>query len=224
MNEEISIRSVQHYLYCPHRWGLMEIGQIWAENYFVTRADLLHSRVHDPDRKYALRGKRVFTAVPVYHDGEAYNLYGVVDCLEAAKSADGVPLPGEGGQRCRLCIVEYKPTAPKKQPFHEDDLMQVFAQKLCVDYVFGGDCDAILYYADAKKRVPLPLRENFAEYDRKLKQALREMREYRAAGQIPPVAKGQSCSGCSLRDLCMPSVKKSGSVRARIQKIMEEAE
>lgn len=33
---EISIRSLQHFLYCPHRWGLLEIGKVWAENYFVT--------------------------------------------------------------------------------------------------------------------------------------------------------------------------------------------
>ena len=32
----------------------------------------------------------------------------------------------------------------------EDDLMQVFAQKICVDYVFGCDCDGVIYYADVK--------------------------------------------------------------------------
>ena len=35
----------------------------------------------------------------------------------------------------------------------DDDLMQVFAQKVCVDYVFGGDCDGLIYYADVKKRI-----------------------------------------------------------------------
>ena len=28
---EITIRSIQHYLYCPHRWGLLEIDKAWAE-------------------------------------------------------------------------------------------------------------------------------------------------------------------------------------------------
>ena len=55
INTEITIRSIQHYLYCPHRWGLIEINDCWAENIFVTKANFLHERVHDPDKKYSLR-------------------------------------------------------------------------------------------------------------------------------------------------------------------------
>ena len=81
-NEEITIRSIQHYMYCPHRWGLLEIDKAWAENVFVTKANLMHERVHDPDRHYTARGRKVYTSVPVYNDLEEYNLYGVTDCLE----------------------------------------------------------------------------------------------------------------------------------------------
>lgn len=59
---EISIRMIQHYLYCPHRWGLLEIDKAWAENVFVTKGNLMHERVHDPkniirqrERKYLLQ-------------------------------------------------------------------------------------------------------------------------------------------------------------------------
>ena len=55
---QIAIRSIQHFMYCPHRWGLLEIDQAWAENVFVTKANLLHERVHDPNRHYSVRGKR----------------------------------------------------------------------------------------------------------------------------------------------------------------------
>ena len=79
---EITIRSIQHYMYCPHRWGLLEIDKAWAENIFVTKADLMHERVHDPEKNYTAKGKKVFTSVPVYNDLEEYNLYGVTDCLE----------------------------------------------------------------------------------------------------------------------------------------------
>ena len=79
---EISIRSIQHYLYCPHRWGLIEIDRAWAENYFVTKANLMHERVHDPNQGYLSRGRRVYTSVPVYNDRPEYQLYGVTDCIE----------------------------------------------------------------------------------------------------------------------------------------------
>ena len=217
---QIPIRSVQHYLYCPHRWGLLEIDQAWAENLFVSKANLLHKRVHEPNNHYATKAKKVFTSVPVYCDDAAYCLYGMVDCLEATKTASGINLHGLEG-RYRLCIVEYKPTQPKNKTYNEDDLMQVFAQKICVDYTFGGDCDGVLYYADVRKRIPLPLREHFAEYDQRLKSVLQEMRINLANGSIPPIAKKQKCNGCSMKDLCMPSPQRRQGFRQLLQKIQE---
>ena len=95
---EITIRSIQHYLYCPHRWGLLEIDKAWAENIFVTKANLMHERVHDPERNYTSRGKKVFTSVPVYNDQEKYNLYGVTDCLELTESSSGTAI-NESGEK-----------------------------------------------------------------------------------------------------------------------------
>ena len=218
---EIAVRAFQHYMYCPHRWGLMEIDRAWAENAFVTKANLMHERVHDPDRYYSFRGKKVFTSVSVYNDLEEYNLYGITDCLELKTDPHGVFVDGSN-EKYNITVVEYKPTKPKNQDYHDEDLMQVFAQKLCVDYVFGCDCDAVLYYADVKKRIVLPLKENFAEYDSKLKTLLVEMRGFLKQGKIPQIRKGQKCSGCSMRDLCMPKVKKIRTPRAEIEEIGRE--
>lgn len=217
----ITIRSIQHYLYCPHRWGLLEIDQAWAENAFVTKANLMHERVHDTDRSYTMRGKRVFTSVSVYNDCEEYNLYGKTDCIEATEAEEGVPMDGSR-KKYKLCIVEYKPTRPKSGEYRDDDLMQVFAQKLCVDYIFGSDCDGVLYYADVKKRISLPLRENFSEYDQRLKRLLKEMRKCLEEGRIPPIEKKQNCNGCSMKDLCMPSAQKSVDNQKSIRELLKE--
>jgi CRISPR-associated exonuclease Cas4 len=189
--ESVSIRSVQHFLYCPHRWGLMEIDRAWAENYFVAKANILHERVHTADA-YASRGKQVYTSVSVWNDD--YGLYGVTDCLEEREG--------------QYTIVEYKPTAPKSGAVRPEDAMQVFAQKLCVDQVFSTDCGAVVYYADTKKRVALPLKEQYRPYEQTLRQTLQAMDEYRRRGEIPPIRAGQICSGCSMKDLCLPSASK----------------
>lgn len=220
--EEITIRSIQHYMYCPHRWGLMEIDRAWAENIFVTKANLMHERVHDPDKHYTAKGRKVFTSVPVYNDLEEYNLYGVTDCLELLPDMNGVSIEGSK-EKFRICIVEYKPTKPKDRLYREDDLIQVFAQKICVDYVFGGDADGVIYYSDVKKRVQLPLKENFEKYHAKLKTLLNEMRDRLKKGEIPPVVKGQKCSGCSMKDLCMPSLKPVKKLQFEIEKIERTA-
>lgn len=215
---EITIRSIQHYLYCPHRWGLMEIDKAWAENVYVTKANLMHERVHDTKNSYTTRGRKVFTSVSVYNDLETYNLYGVTDCLELIRDEEnGVSVNGSK-EKYHISIIEYKPTRPKNLEYRDDDLMQVFAQKVCVDYVFGGDCDGIIYYADEKKRVILPLRQNYEEYDTQLKRTLEEMRKYLKEGKIPAIRKGQKCSGCSMKDLCMPSIKTIKNLRSVIEK------
>lgn len=217
---EIPIRSIQHYMYCPHRWGLLEIDKAWSENAFVTKANLMHDRVHNPDRNYISKGKKVYTSVPVYNDLEEYNLYGVTDCLEMTKDKNGISIDGSK-DRYSIRIVEYKPTKPKNKEYHEEDLMQVFAQKICVDYVFGGDCEGVLYYADVKKRIYLPLKENFGVYDNQLKELLAKMRYDFEQGLIPPIRKGQKCSGCSMKDLCMPTIKRPKNFLYEIKKIQE---
>lgn len=218
---EIAIRSIQHYMYCPHRWGLLEIDKAWEENVFVTKANLMHKRVHDPDMHYSSRGKKVYTSVPVYNDKPEYNLYGMTDCLELTPNDDGI-IVDNSNTKYSITIVEYKPTMPKHSQYNEDDLMQVFAQKICVDYVFHCDCDTAIYYADKKKKVQLMLRNDYDKYDFYLKSLLQEMRYNFKNGIIPPIKKGQKCNGCSMKDLCMPSVKKSKSVQKLIENINKE--
>lgn len=215
---EITIRSIQHYMYCPHRWGLLEIDKAWAENVFVTKANLMHERVHDPEKNYTAKGRMIFTSVPVYNDLEEYDLYGVTDCLELTPDENGISIDGKK-EKFRICIVEYKPTKPKGRQYREDDLMQVFAQKICVDYVFGGSCDGVIYYADVKKRIRLPLNEHFEEYSTNLRAVLKEMRSCLEKGEIPPIRKGQKCNGCSMKDLCMPSLNPAQNLQTEIEKI-----
>lgn len=216
-NNEITIRSIQHYVYCPHRWGLIEINRSWTENVYVTKANLMHERVHDPDRHYVSKGKKVFTSVPVYNDLPEYDLYGVVDCLELTECDQGIFVEGLCG-KFEICVVEYKPTESKDGKPRQDDMMQVFAQKICVDHVFNTDCKTVIYYADTKRRLDFSFKENFDEYDTLLKQILEEMRGYLKAGDIPSIKKGQKCSGCSIKDLCMPTLKNLNGFREQIMK------
>lgn len=216
--EEISIRSIQHYMYCPHRWGLMEIDRAWSENFYVTKANLMHERVHDWQSSYSAKGKKVYTSVPVYNDLNEYNLYGVTDCLEFKGRADC----GKENEVQDICIVEYKPTQPKNKAHHEDDVMQIFAQKICVDYTFKCDSKAVIYYADTKKRYELPFEGNYSKYDSELKTLLKEMRLNIADGYIPPINKGQKCNGCSMKDICMPGMRKNKNLSFLIDQIDKE--
>lgn len=193
-----SLRALQHYMYCPHRWGLIYNDCSWAENYFVTKANLMHTRVHDSKQAYTSRKKRVLTSVTVYND--ILNLYGVTDCIEIDSDRNAL----QKQKQPKMTIVEYKPRHPADADYNQDDLMQVFAQKVCVDWVFHCQSEGILYYADTRQRVQLPLKENYDRYYTELLVLLEAIRKHISSGDVPPIRKKQKCRGCSFMNICMP--------------------
>ena len=131
----------------------------------------------------------------------------MTDCIEFVRSKEGVELDGHEG-RFKVRIIEYKPKAPKNEPFNETDAIQVFAQKICADSVWDTDCEAYIYYSDTRKRVELPFDSEYEKYDKMLKELLCEMRKVLDEKKIPLRKKTQKCSGCSMTDICFPKAKK----------------
>lgn len=175
----------------------MEINCSFAENFYVYRGNLVHQNV---DNKKGVRSRGVIheNSVRVYDDN--WGIYGVIDCLELRKNKDGVFI-NEYDDKFSLTIVEYKATAPKKELYRYEDKMQVLAQKICIDSLFYTDCDAYFYYADTKKRVSVEFESE--DYDF-LIQTLIEIRKFTARGKIPPIKHDQHCSGCSIKNICLP--------------------
>ena len=182
--EPVSIREVQHFAYCPHRWGLIHIGCDWSENAFVNRAKLIHERV-DGGKPTALRGSIVERSVQVY---------------DLKPSDHGVFIP-KYRERFALTVIEYKPSVPRSEHALFADRMQLLAQKICADRVFGAECSACFYYADTRKHV----RIRFEKEDQiSLAKILRSIADCRREGRIPPPQKSAFCSGCSMKDICLP--------------------
>lgn len=216
----INIRTIQHFMYCKRRWGLLEINRDWSENAFVVKANILHENVHDGTHSFSDKNKTVRSSVSVYNDKEEYDLYGIADCVEFIKDKNGVEINGLNGLYS-VKLIEYKPTAPAVGEFNETDAIQVFAQKLCADFVWGCNCECFIYYSDKRKRVRLPFDTEFEKYDKTLKALLSEMRGYISENSIPERVKGQKCSGCSLKDICLPK-SADYSVRKEIEKLGRE--
>ena len=134
----LNIRDIQHYMYCPRRFALLCLNRDWNENAFVVKANLLHERVHDGSHEFSDKKKIVRSAVTLYNDLPEYDIFGVTDCVEFFRDKNGVGIEGLEGS-CGVRLVEYKPKAPKGFDFNETDAIQVFAQKLCADFVWGCD-------------------------------------------------------------------------------------
>ncbi len=185
------------------------------ENAFVVKANLGHQNVHSGNSTYK-KDVKIITATDVYNDD--LSLFGVVDALELHKDSKGVEIDG---YKYSITIVEHKPTKPKDKEFHFDDALQVFAQKLCVDYVFKTNAKAVIYYRDVKQRVSLPFEEQYSDYLSEIDSVLQQMRENILSNKIPPIKKGQKCSGCSFKELCIPKINTRYNVKKDIYSVIE---
>ena len=128
----------------------------------------------------------------LYNDLPAYNLYGVADCIEFVKNQKGVKVQGLP-DLYHVKIVEYKPKPPKECAYHETDAIQVFAQKICADFIWG--CDELLC----------------------------EMRQFIDKHEIPLRRKGQKCTGCSMKEMCFYKTAAYSVKKEIFQNVYEEA-
>lgn len=216
-SRSVKIRAIQHFLYCPRRFGLLEINGDWAENASVVMGNIIHERVHSGDRGTCRNGYSM-TAVTLYND--ELDIYGVSDCIEFSPDTNGDYI-GRDGKRYTVTLVEYKPTRPKNGEISLPDSVQVFAQKLCADKVFGCNCRGAVYYADVRKRTLLPFDSEYEKYYELVTGLISQMRDILESGEIPLRKKGQHCSGCSLENVCMPKCE-SYSVKDNIRIMLAE--
>lgn len=197
----IPIRAIQHYAYCPHRWGLNYLEGMWAENAFTVNGNLLHERVHAEKILSKSSSTMSFGGVSIY--SATFGIYGKADLIELAVDSRGTAIENLPG-RYLVRLIEYKPTAPKAGEINAADRLQVYAQYCCVRELFGPCVRTYMYFADTRRRVALTFDEKDHAY---LLRILKEIDTVQKSGSIPPIIPQKGCSGCSMLDICMPRVK-----------------
>gem|GEM_PF-6478163 len=105
--------------------------------------------------------------------------------------------------------VEYKKGSDKTQ---DADEVQLCAQALCLEEML---CCAIpegsLFYGESRRRTRVALDESLRARTLSL---LAELLENQARGHTPSVRAHKGCNACSLKDVCVPRLSRTGSVRA----------
>lgn len=210
----LQLSGLQHFAFCRRQWALIHVEHQWQENLRTVEGDLMHRRAHDE----AARERRGDTLIlrglaVVSHE---LGLAGKCDVVEFHATPGGIALQGEGG----LWLpepVEYKVGRPKAQLADE---LQLCAQAMCLEEML---CCAIpagaLFYGEPRRRTPV-------EFTQELRQAVRdacsEMHQYARRGHTPRARPGKFCKSCSLSELCLPQLTRSGSVANYIRTALEE--
>ncbi|MGR9054006.1 MAG: CRISPR-associated protein Cas4 [Gammaproteobacteria bacterium] len=194
--EPIYLSRLQHYLYCPRQFALIELEDVWTENQFTAEGRVLHERVDRADTEK--RGDiRTVRALRLSHT--ELGIEGVADVVEYRRLADGTEQPFP---------IEYKRGKPKA---HRADEVQLCAQALCLEDMDGADVpEGALFYGAVRRR-------HAVCFDDALRQlTLQTIRACRAIVQsnaTPPAAyQARKCRNCSLIELCHPqNFKRSAS-------------
>jgi CRISPR-associated exonuclease Cas4 len=192
-SDPIPLSALQHHLYCPRQCALIHIERIWSENRFTAEGRLLHDKADQPAVEKR-KGIRTVTAMPLAH--EALGIAGVADVVEFHTAAqDEQPYP-----------VEYKRGKPKA---HRADEVQLCAQALCLEAMFGKPCaEGALYYGKTRRRQTVLLDEALRALTL---QVITETRTLIESGKTPSAKyDAKRCDACSLIDDCQPKLLAHG--------------
>lgn len=137
----------------------------------------------------------------VYSD--SLELLGKCDCIEANKSENGCHIPAVDFP-VQLYPIEYKHGIVRDE---EEYKIQLCAQAMCLEEMFDTEIpEGALFFISSHRRLEIVLDESLRQQTRKLANELHEIRKKLL---VPDAVYSAKCRKCSLKELCMPKVKRT---------------
>ena len=215
-DEYLMISGIQHFKFCRRQWALIHIEQQWAENVHTVTGELMHKKVHDPFLEEKRKDVLVTRALPV--SSRTLGISGECDAVEFHKQEDGVTLHGHRGLY-GIYPIEYKKGKPKLE---EEDILQLAAQAMCLEEMFSAEIpEGALFYGETRRRQTVEITE---ELRQQVREMTAEMHQYYTRRYTPKVKYSRKCNSCSLKDICMPRLGNSASVKEYMKHALEDEE
>jgi CRISPR-associated exonuclease Cas4 len=203
-DELVPISALQHALFCERQYALIHLEQVWEENRFTAEGRVLHERVdaehHESRRLFKQEYGMAVRSLQ-------WGLIGKCDLVELWYAKDGSVE--------KISPVEFKRGRKKADDI---DLVQLCAQVLCLEEMFGIEIDGgQFYYLQEHRRkseaVDTPLRE-------KTTALIERIMKIRETGKTAAAKyEKRKCDNCSMVDLCMP--KSTGSRYKHVDQFIE---
>ena len=215
-DDYLMLSGIQHFKFCRRQWALIHIEQQWAENVHTVVGELMHKKAHDPYLVEKRKDLLVARSLPIA--SRKMGISGECDVVEFHRCEDGVKLHGHRGD-FSVYPIEYKKGKPK---LTEEDRLQLAAQAMCLEEMFSTDIpEGALFYGETRRREAVEITEDLRQEVRNM---FREMHQYFERKYTPKVKYSKSCTACSLKDICLPKLGKSGSVKDYIHQMLKEDE
>ena len=198
--EPIPLSRLSHAGFCLRRAALLTNEQLWAESADTAKGRTEHTRVHT--QRVERRGDHVFLyEQPVF--SRELGVSGKCDCIEAEADSDGCRIPAVDFP-VRLYPVEYKHGRVREEEEYE---IQLCAQAMCLEEMYGTSIPmGAIFYISSHRRYEVPLTMELRD---KVREIIAQIDAFRRDFTVPPAEFGPKCKNCSIRELCMPTVRNS---------------
>ncbi len=210
----LMLSGIHHFKFCRRQWALIHIEQQWAENVHTVVGELMHKKAHDPYLVEKRKDLLIARSLPIA--SREMGVSGECDVVEFHRCEDGIKLHGHRGT-FSVYPIEYKKGKPK---LTEEDQLQLTAQALCLEEMFSTNIpEGALFYGETRRREVVEITDALRQ---EVRDMFREMHQYFDRNYTPRVKYSKACSACSLKDICLPKLGKSGLVKTYIDQMLKE--
>jgi len=211
----LMISGIQHYEFCPRRWSLIHIEELWHENYLTASGRILHKKAHDGNQVEKRGNLIIVRALKI--SSKLLGVSGECDVVEFYESKKGITLKSYDGLWMPY-PVEYKRGKPQ---IKDGDRLQLCAQAVCLEEMLCCKIEkGAIFYGEPRRREVVEFSEELRE---KLKLTTDAMHKRFARKHTPKAKTGKFCTSCSLKDFCLPKLNEEpkNAVRRYLEENME---
>ena len=189
-NNLLMISALQHILFCERQCARIHVEQIWNENIFTVKGEIMHENAHSGEVEYR-DGMKIERGIPLR--SLELGLIGKADVVEFHKQSDGSLFPFP---------VEYKLGEPKE---NRCDEVQLCAQAICLEEMMQLTIThGALFYGRTRKRHEVIFDD---ELRRLTEEAAARLHNIVDNGITPPpIYDKKRCDTCSLKAFCIPKI------------------
>lgn len=193
---------------------MIHLEQQWGENFFTIDGQIKHDRVDNKDLFETQNGVRIIRSMPVV--SHVLQIQGKCDVVELIPDAEGYYF-SKYDEKFNVYPIEYKRGKPK---LDDSDIMQLLAQAVCLEEMFGVTIgEGACFYFETRRREKVIFT---MELRQKLEEIVKEMNNYYVRKYTPRVKKSAKCKSCSLKDICLPELEKTITVKKYMEMRIEE--
>lgn len=197
----IQISALQHYIFCPRQCGLIHIDEVWQDNLFTVRGDILHEKV-DTESDETRGDLKIVRGLRIH--SYKYGLVGKCDVVEFNENKK-IVFP-----------IEYKAGEPKEDI---SDKVQLCAQALCLEEMLNTQIKkGGFYYGKIRRRIVVDLENDLRDQTLMIIQKVRSIIESK---KVPIEEYSKKCRNCSLINICQPKALYKSKVQKYISELFE---